>query len=85
MEPTKIGISKETTANRMKMIDRIINAYKAKKLAIQAQQAQIVANTNEELYYEDVRKRMDKAYQRNKRQKKIDKLQQIKKHWLGLS
>ena len=85
MEPTKIEISKETTANRMKMIDRIINAYKAKKLAIQAQQAQIVANTNEELYYEDVRKRMDKAYQRNKRQKKIDKLQQIKTHWLGLS
>lgn len=85
MEPTKIEISKETTAHRMKMIDRIINAYKAKKLAIQAQQAQIVANTNEELYYEDVRKRMDKAYQRNKRQKKIDKLQQIKTHWLGLS
>jgi|MudIll2142460700_1097286.scaffolds.fasta_scaffold148960_2 hypothetical protein len=85
MEPTKIEISKETTANRMKMIDRIINAYKAKKLAIQAQQAQIVANTNEELHYEDVRKRMDKAYKRNKRQKKIDKLQQIKTHWLGLS
>ena len=85
MEPTKIDINKATTANRMKMIDRIINAYKAKKLALAAQQAQIVANTNEELYYEDVRKRMDKAYQRNKRQKKIDKLQQIKTHWLGLS
>jgi signal recognition particle subunit SEC65 len=85
MEPTKIDINKATTANRMKMIDRIINAYKAKKLALAAQQAQIVANTNEEVTYESVKERMNKAYQRNKREKKIKKLQQIKTHWLGLS
>ena len=36
-------------------------------------------------YYEDVKERMNKAYQRNKRQAKIDKLQKIKSHWLGLS
>ena len=35
MEPNKNNIS-----NRMKMIDRIITAYKAKKLMLQAQQIQ---------------------------------------------
>jgi len=85
MEPNKNTNSKELTANRLKTIDRILNAYKAKKLAIQAQQAQLDANTNEELYYEGVKERMSKAYQKNKRQKKIDKLQQIKSHWKGLS
>lgn len=76
---------KDITANRIKLIDRIISAYKAKKLAIQAQQASLDANTKEEVYYEDVKERMSKAYQRNKRQSKIKKLQQIKSHWLGLS
>ena len=76
---------KDITANRIKLIDRILNAYKAKKLAIQAQQANIDANTKEEIYYEDVKERMNKAYQRNKRQKKIEKLEAIKKHWQGLS
>jgi len=85
MEPTKIAKSKEITANRLKTIDRILTAYKAKKLAIQAQQAQLDANTTESLCYEDVKERMSKAYQRNKRQKKIDKLQQIKSHWRNLS
>ena len=85
MEPNKISKSQEITANRIKLIDRILSAYKAKKLAIQAQQANIDANTKEEVYYEDVKERMSKAYQRNKRQKKIDKLQKIKSHWLRLS
>jgi hypothetical protein len=85
MEPTKITKSKEITANRLKVIDRILNAYKAKKLAIQAQQAQLDANTTEALCYEDVKERMSKAYQRNKRQKKINKLQQIQTHWKGLN
>jgi Mn-dependent DtxR family transcriptional regulator len=85
MGPTKNTNSKEITANRLKTIDRILNALKARKLAIQAQQAQLDANTTEALCYEDVKERMSKAYQRNKRQKKIDKLQQIKSHWLGLS
>lgn len=85
MEPIKNTKSKQITANRLKAIDRILNAYKAKKLAIQAQQAQLDANTTEALCYEDVKKRMSKAYQKNKRQKKIDKLQQIKSHWKGLS
>jgi hypothetical protein len=85
MEPNKNANSKELTANRLKTIDRILTAYKAKKLAIQAQQAQLDANTTEALYYEDVKERMSKAYQRNKRQKKINKLQKIKSHWLGLS
>ena len=76
---------KDITANRIKLIDRILNAYKAKKLAIQAQQANIDANTKEEIYYEDVKERMNKAYQRNKRQKKIDKLQAIKTHWKRLN
>jgi len=85
MEPIKNTKSKEITANRLKAIDRILNAYKAKKLAIQAQQAQLDANTTEGLCYEGVKERMNKAYQKNKRQKKIDKLQQIKSHWAGLS
>ena len=85
MGPTKNTNSKEITANRLKTIDRILTAYKAKKLAIQAQQAQLDANTAEALCYEDVKERMSKAYQRNKREKKIRKLQQVKNHWLGLS
>jgi Mn-dependent DtxR family transcriptional regulator len=85
MEPIKKTKSKEITANRLKTIDRILTALKARKLAIQAQQAQLDANTTEALCYEDVKERMSKAYQKNKRQKKIDKLQQIKSHWLGLS
>ena len=40
MEPNKSSIS-----NRMKMIDRIITAYKAKKLMLQAQQVQQTAKT----------------------------------------
>ena len=80
MEPNKNNIS-----NRMKMIDRIITAYKAKKLQIQAQQAKIDAITNEALCYEDVKERMSKAYQKNKRQKKINKLQQLQTHWKGLN
>jgi hypothetical protein len=85
MEPTKIAKSKEITANRLKIIDRILTAYKAKKLQIQAQQAKIDAITNEALCYEDVKERMSKAYQKNKRQKKINKLQQLQTHWKGLN
>lgn len=85
MEPTKNTKSKEITANRLKLIDRILTSWKAKKLEIQAQQERLNANTTEALCYEDVRERMSKAYQKSKRQKKIDKLQQIKSHWKNLS
>jgi len=85
MGPTKNTNSKEITANRLKTIDRILTALKARKLAIQAQQAQLDANTTESLCYEDVKERMSKAYQKNKRQKKINKLQQLQTHWKGLN
>jgi hypothetical protein len=85
MGPTKTAKSKEHTAKRIKIIDGIIAAYKAKKLSIQAQQAKWDSVNTEAVFYEDVKKRMSKAYQRNKRQKKIDKLQQIKSHWKNLS
>ena len=86
MEPTKIGINKATTANRMKMIDRIIKAYQAKKLMLQAQQIQ-QSNVKEEKdkSFKGIKQRMNDAYQKNKRQKKIDKLQAIQTHWKGLN
>lgn len=37
------------------------------------------------MLYDDLKKRMSDAYQRNKRQKKIDKLQSNDDHWKGLS
>lgn len=85
MEPTKNTKSKEITANRLKLIDRILTSWKAKKLEIQAQQERLNANTTEALCYEDVRERMNNAYQKMKRKKKIDKLKSIEKHWKGLS
>lgn len=96
----------------MKMIDKIITAYKAKKLMLQAQQVQkdgiketrdLIYNNpradkqnkewddkeekkiKDKMLYDDLKKRMSDAYQKNKRQKKIDKLQAIKTHWRGLS
>lgn len=85
MEPTKTAKSKEDTTNRIKLIDRILTAYKAKKLSIQAQQAKLDALNNEEICYEELKDRMDKAYQKNKRKKKIDKLKAISTHWIGLN
>lgn len=81
MEPNKNNIS-----NRMKIIDRIINAYKAKKLMLQAQQIQqdgIKEENNKS--YKSISKRMKDAHKKNQRQKKIDKLQAIKTHWKGLN
>ena len=49
MGPSDNANSKELTANRLKTIDRILTAYKAKKLAIQAQQAHLDANPTEAL------------------------------------
>jgi len=70
----------------MKMIDRIIKAYQAKKLMLQAQQIQ-QSNVKEEedKSFKSVKQRMNDAYQKNKRQKKIDKLQAIQTHWKGLN
>ena len=85
MEPTKITKSREDTANRIKLINRILTAYKAKKLSIQAQQAKLDAINNEAVCYEDLKDRMDKAYQKNRRKKKIDKLKAISTHWKGLN
>ena len=71
---------------KIKMIDRIIKAYQAKKLMLQAQQIQ-QNNVKEEKdkSFKGVRERMKNAYQKNKRQKKIDKLQAIQTHWKGLN
>ena len=71
---------------KMKMINRIIKAYQAKKLMLQAQQIQ-QNNIKEEKdkSFKSVKERMNNAYQKNKRQKKIDKLQAIQTHWKGLN
>jgi len=81
MEPYK-----NSADARMKMIDRIIKAYQAKKLMLQAQQIQ-QSNVKEEKdkSFKSVKQRMNDAYQKNKRQKKIDKLQAIQTHWKGLN
>lgn len=76
MEPYKTS-----NQNKMKMIDRIIKAYQAKKLMLQAQEIQ--SSVKEEK--EDTRSRMDKAYRKNKRQKKINKLLARLNHWRNLS
>ena len=78
MEPNKSSIS-----NRMKMIDRIITAYKAKKLMLQAQQVQQDNIKEQSKPFNDLRKRMENADKRNKRQKKIDKLMNTDE-WKGL-
>jgi len=70
---------------RMKTIDRIISAYRAKKLELLAQQERNSNPKNEQIYYEDLKDRMSKAYQRRKREKKINKLQKISSQWKGLS
>ena len=70
----------------MKMIDRIMTAYKAKKLMLQAQQVQQDGIKEEEnKSYKSLSKRMKDAHQRNQREKKIDKLQANKKLWKGLT
>ena len=81
MEPFK-----NSADAKMKMIDRIIKAYQAKKLMLQAQQIQ-QSNVKEEKdkSFKNVKQRMNDAYQKNKRQKKIDKLQAIQTHWKGLN
>ena len=81
MEPFK-----NSADAKMKMIDRIIKAYQAKKLILQAQQIQ-QSNVKEEKdkSFKNVKQRMNDAYQKNKRQKKIDKLQAIQTHWKGLN
>lgn len=38
----------------------------------------------DKMLYDDVIERMKNAYQKNKRQKKIDKLQSKQSHWKGL-
>lgn len=70
---------------QLKTIDRIISAYKAKKLELLAQQERITNYQSEGIQYEELKDRMSKAYQKNKRQKKINKLQQKLNHWSGLS
>lgn len=70
----------------IKWIDKIINAYKRKKLQLQQQllqQQQL--KLKEFVCFEDVRKRMNDAKQKLDRQKKIDKLQSNKSHWKGLT
>ena len=81
MEPVKNQITKTTTDNRIKQIDKALAYYKAQKLLLKARQAQ---QTNECIVYEELKKRMEKAYQKNKRNKKISKLQKISTHWKGL-
>ena len=81
MEPFK-----NSADAKMKMIDRIIKAYQAKKLMLQAQQIQQSSIKEERnKSFKSVKQRMNDAYQKNKRQKKIDKLQAIQTHWKGLN
>ena len=80
MEPVKNTIT-QTTASRLKQINRAIAHYKAQKLLLKAKQEQ---QTNEGIIYEELKKRMERAYQKNKRQKKISKPQKISTHWKGL-
>jgi hypothetical protein len=81
MEPYK-----NSADAKMKMINRIIKAYQAKKLMLQAQQIQ-QNNIKEEKNksFKSIKERINNTYQKNKRQKKIDKLQAIKTHWKGLN
>ena len=70
----------------IKWIDKIITAYKRKKLQLQQQLLQQQQfKLKEFVCFEDVRKRMSDAKQKLDRQKKIDKLQSNKSHWKGLS
>ena len=57
MEPVKNQITKTTTDNRIKQIDRAITYYKAQKLSLKARQAQ---QTKECIVYEELKKRMEK-------------------------
>jgi hypothetical protein len=72
MEPYK-----NSADAKMKMIN---------KLMLQSQQIQ-QNNIKEEKdkSFKSVKERMNNAYQKNKRQKKIDKLQAIQTHWKGLN
>jgi hypothetical protein len=84
--------TKKNNSARMKMIDRIIQSYKAQKLRLKAQEIQQQQESS------DLSKRMRTAYNKNKhkiknaepenknntRQKKIDDLQNRPNSWLGL-
>ena len=80
-----MGPNNNSFKERIKTIDRIISAYRAKKLELLAQQERNSNAKNEQIYYEELKDRMNKAYQKRKRQKKIDKLQKISSHWKGLN
>jgi hypothetical protein len=84
--------TKKNNSARMKMLDRIIRAYKAQKLRFQAQEIEQQQESS------DLSKRMRTAYNKNKhkiknaepdkknntRQRKIDDLQNRSNSWLGL-
>ena len=84
--------TKKNNSARMKMLDRIIQSYKAQKLRLKAQEIQQQQESS------DLSKRMRTAYNKNKhkiknaepdkknntRQRKIDDLQNRSNSWLGL-
>jgi hypothetical protein len=84
--------TKKNNSARMKMIDRIIQSYKAQKLRLKAQEIQQQQESS------DLSKRMRTAYNKNKhkiknaepdkkdntRQRKIDDLQNRPNSWKGL-
>jgi len=84
--------TKKNNSARMKMLDRIIQSYKAQKLRLKAQEIQQQQESS------DLSKRMRTAYNKNKhkiknaepenknntRQRKIDDLQNRPNSWKGL-
>lgn len=84
--------TKKNNSARMKMLDRIIQSYKAQKLRLKAQEIQQQQESS------DLSKRMRTGYNKNKhkiknaepdkknntRQRKIDDLQNRSNSWLGL-
>lgn len=75
---------KPNIQNRMKIIDRILKHYQLKKQLLKTEAEKQKLNQMEKVYYEDLKDRMNQGYKKLKRQKKINKLQKLEKHWRGL-
>lgn len=65
--------------------DIIYNNPRADKQSIDNNDDKEEKKIKDKMLYDDVIKRMKDAYQKRKRQKKIDKLKSNDNHWKGLS
>jgi hypothetical protein len=65
--------------------DIIYNNPRADKQSIDDNDDKEEKKIKDKMLYDDVIKRMKDAYQKRKRQKKIDKLKSNDNHWKGLS